>query len=119
MYSSSERQYPKMLAVEPLLRKYQVDVAMWGHTHFYERTRGISRNGEIHDNYGEGTVHVTHGTAGALVNEKCREQPDWSAKRFMAYGFGVLTITDNELLYEFHDVMRNDEITDSFSIKKK
>lgn len=47
-------------ALEPLLQKYQVDAAFWGHHHSYQRTCPVTNMGCSP----QGTVHIVTGAAG-------------------------------------------------------
>ena len=53
--------------LEPLLLKYKVDLALFGHLHNYERTYPISGNGQVEtEGYRnvDSPVHVVIGGAG-------------------------------------------------------
>jgi hypothetical protein len=55
-----------------LLDKYNVDLVLGGHNHFYGRTRPINRNGQDKTN---GTVYITPNTAGKKFNLPPATQP--------------------------------------------
>lgn len=59
-------------ALDPLFEKYEVDVALVAHTHAYERTCPLKGGMCVGD--GEGTVHLTVGSAGAGL-EGCGYSP--------------------------------------------
>lgn len=108
MYSSdkSSDSGPLKRELEPLLNKYGVDLAIWGHMHSYERTWPVFNNtpsvttGNVFRNV-NGTIHLTIGTAGAFSDEAWVEpSPVWSAKHIgtfedVAYGYGYLHKLDN------------------------
>ena len=86
-------------AIEPLLAEFKVDFHLAGHVHVFERTHGLM-NYTVTDlpdgagNYRDLTspLHLTIGTAGAIVNDRWLEQPEWSAFRVRAYGFSEMTV---------------------------
>lgn len=45
-------------SIEPLLAQYNVNMAMWGHVHAYERTCGIVGNFTCGASDSDGTVHI-------------------------------------------------------------
>ncbi|XP_053608418.1 acid phosphatase type 7 isoform X2 [Plodia interpunctella] len=80
--------------LEPLLKDYGVDIALWAHEHSYERTWPLydqrMYNGTTHPYTNPGApVHIVTGSAG------CREgrdrfkhdPPKWSAFRSQDYGY--------------------------------
>ncbi|ETW07354.1 hypothetical protein H310_01890 [Aphanomyces invadans] len=77
-------------SLEPVLKKYGVDVFFSGHTHAYERSCPVYNQVCVSGANGEakGTVHVMIGSGGkALDPEPWLPQP-WSAKTFREYGYG-------------------------------
>jgi len=71
--------------LEHLIHSYNVDVALWGHVHAYERSLPVY-NLTVAGTYDnpKGTVHVLAGMAGAVC---CGEwwndpQPSWSGFRY-------------------------------------
>jgi len=114
MYSSdlATDSGPLQQYIEPLLRKYKVDLAMWGHMHCYERTYPVYNNvptqtsGNVYVNP-QATTHLVIGTSGALINEKFAEPPPvWSAKRtgtledsYDSYGYGYLHVFNRTHLH--------------------
>jgi hypothetical protein len=91
---------------EDLLYKYEVDLAIWGHYHAYQRTCPVYRT-----QCGQGPVHVTVGCAGAalddagLYNSSSTNYSQFFEER---YGFGRLRVSDSKtrLTWEY---MRNSE----------
>lgn len=112
MYSSdkSTDSGPLQQYIEPLLHRYKVDLAIWGHMHCYERTYPVYNNvpsqtsGKVFKNV-NGTIHLTIGTAGAMSDEAfVQPPPSWSAARIgtvedVAYGYGYLHKLDAKSLY--------------------
>ncbi|EFC39323.1 predicted protein [Naegleria gruberi] len=127
MYSSNENHGsydPIRIAVEPLLRKYKVDLALFGHVHAYERTCPISEQGvcdkKKHRNYfknADGTIHIHVGTAGFELNQKWDPKPEWSTYRETNHGYLRIKVFGKRALsVEF---LRNGVTTaDSFLIEK-
>jgi hypothetical protein len=84
------------LAIEPLLRKYHVDLLLHGHVHAYERTRAMS-NFEL-DPCGSITLVVGDGgNREGPSSEWSETQPAWSAFREATFGFGYLTVLSPSL----------------------
>jgi acid phosphatase type 7 len=86
-------------AIEPLLAEFNVDFYMAGHVHVFERTHGLYNYTatdlpDADGNYRnlKSPLHLTIGTAGAIVNDRWQEQPAWSAFRVRAYGFAAMTV---------------------------
>lgn len=85
-------------SIEDLLVNYDVDLAVWGHYHSYERTCAV-RYGECvnddedlfdiykpHDNFGA-PIHVTVGTAGIGIDYASFYEFPWSVFRGADYGY--------------------------------
>ena len=115
-------------AMEELLYRYQVDLAIWGHDHGYERSYPVYQE-EIYSNmtgtenepyYQPGaTIHTVVGMAGrSLYNDFDEPQPAWSYYReASSYGYTYFTITNDGLLH--YEYLRNDgTVGDEFWITK-
>ena len=129
MYSSnnhgSETEFRD--AMEELLYRYQVDLAIWGHDHGYERSYPVYQE-EIYSNmagtedepyYQPGaTIHIVAGMAGRSLYEFEDPQPEWSYYREASdYGYTYFTVTSDGLLH--YEYLRNDgTIGDDFWITK-
>lgn len=123
---ASEPQLPGsgdfILAWEPLLLKYKVDVVVVGHQHMYERT-GALVNGTIvtpcingtYTNPG-GPIYLVIGTSGADMDFTYVEpQPAWSLVRLSEYSYlTMLATAGTSLQFELVDV--NGIAHDSFAI---
>ena len=78
-------------AMESLLFDYNVDLAIWGHDHHYERTYPVfeeqvyaNNTGSYDDPYylPEAPIHIVAGMAGRSIYDGFEEpQPEWSAYR--------------------------------------
>lgn len=92
--------------LEPILVRYHVDVAFWGHIHQYERSCPISASGACAGPGEFGTVHIVIGNAGNNYQDAWDEIdshhfpiPSWMVMRTMDYGFGA--ISANATDFEF------------------
>ncbi|EFA80524.1 Purple acid phosphatase, partial [Heterostelium album PN500] len=124
MYSSSKGHDGSDLkfraAMEQLLHEAQVDLAISGHDHCYERSFAVY-DGDIIDSNpslytsGKGTIHVLAGTAGA-DQDPWLDRPEWTAHRENSAGYSLIRLTPN--LLEFEYTRMNGTIGDSFKIAK-
>jgi len=63
-------------ALEPLMQKYQVDAAFWGHHHSYQRTCPVHNFTCVSENLG--TIHIVSGAGGAGFSTNLQPtQPKW------------------------------------------
>ncbi|CAM4841662.1 unnamed protein product [Rotaria magnacalcarata] len=129
MYSSDQATDSGRLQqeLEPLIIKYGVDLAVWGHMHCYERTTPVKYNnftdrdhfssdGKIYQhnatNFNQTSpIHLTIGTAGAWIHENWIPTPEWSQTRYQKYGFGKLYI-HNATHLEFKSILSNRTASD-------
>ena len=81
----------KQKELEPIFRRYGVDVVFSGHNHFYERSKPI-----------HGILYVTAGTGGARLSNIKGKKP-FSAAQISEYGFVGVTLSPTSLLLEFID----------------
>lgn len=71
--------------LEPLLVKYKVDLAIWGHHHSYQRTCGVigekcmqNSVGGVYSGEWKAPIHLVIGMAGFdLSKDLLSTQPDW------------------------------------------
>ncbi|XP_038690624.1 probable inactive purple acid phosphatase 27 isoform X1 [Tripterygium wilfordii] len=118
-------------AVEPLLRKYKVDLAIWAHVRNYERTcnvyesqcvalpKKVEDEGETYDasNY-TAPVHVVVGTGGATLDQFSDDDaPSWSLARISKFGYLKVHVTKQVLQAEFV-VPSTSEAEDKFRLVK-
>ena len=102
MYCSSKFESPAagplQDSVEPLLIKYKVDLAIWGHHHSYQRTKKVKGGAPSED----GVVHLVIGMAGYELSSVATEKPDTHAVQDdQHYGFTKITTTQNEMTVEY------------------
>ncbi|CAD7946015.1 unnamed protein product [Amoebophrya sp. A120] len=83
-------------ALDPLLKKYRVSLFLAGHYHEYERTWPVFNHTRVEvigkqeekKNKFLATTHITIGSAGAwLDTNKDQVVQNWSAKRFLTFGY--------------------------------
>lgn len=111
MYTSGQHAHTQKTAapmrelLEPMLKKYGVDVYLAGHEHLYERSAPI-----------DGVRHIVSGTAGkmgSVYQPKARYPREALETK---YQFMLFELTDNGLTFETID--RNNQIIDSGTINK-
>lgn len=90
---------------EDVLHKYQVDLAYWGHYHAYERTCPVYK--EECTAWGNGTTHITIGSAGASLDTVALYGKKWSLYFDDDFGIGVITIANKTALH--WEYIRNKE----------
>ncbi len=112
-------------AMEPLLFQYEVDLAIYGHDHHYERTYPVFEenvlstiNGNLSEPYYKpgGPIHIVQGNAGRSIYDGLEEpQPNWSAHRELSYGYTKFDVTKTSLHFQY---LRNEDgsIGDEFWI---
>ena len=84
--------------LEDLFHRYQVDMALWGHYHSYERTCKVYKQQCRED----GIVNIVIGAAGASLDSTSQYKVGWSKHLEMNYGYGrVLVANDTALLWEY------------------
>ena len=92
-------------AIEPLLLGASVDLVFSGHVHAYERTYRVA-NGALS---AAGPAYITIGDGGnreAFAYPWLKDQPEWSALREYAYGFGKLDVNRTHAVFTW---LRNDD----------
>jgi len=99
----------------PIIDKYGVDLALFGHCHAYERTHPLKENNI--DPYG--TVYLLAGVAGAKLDKEFLPQTQWSAYRTAHHGYGLLHIKNAKKLRFCYHRERDGMMWDSFTIKRK
>ncbi|KAJ3691367.1 hypothetical protein LUZ61_020531 [Rhynchospora tenuis] len=115
MYSSSSDPDSSFAAsIEPLLLKYKVDLALYGHVHNYERTCAVyqsqclampTKDASGTDTYNNNNyaapVQVVVGMAGFSLDTFPSTAPSWSLVRLSEFGFARVTASRSDLLFEF------------------
>jgi hypothetical protein len=132
MYSSSSSGDSDFVnSIEPLLFDNQVDLAIFGHVHNYERTCGVYRNkclgmpskdGNGTDTYDNGNytapVQLVIGMAGfSLDTFPNSTVNDWSLVRISEFGYLRGHATKNELKLELVNADTR-KVVDSFRVTK-
>lgn len=112
--------------LEPLLVKYKVDLALWGHVHKYERTCAIENFVCTNSTSGGvAPVHVVIGMGGQdwqshwmsspeHPNDPVYPQPEWSLFRSGELGYTRLYATKDSLTLSYvgnHDGQVHDSVT--------
>lgn len=137
MYSTQTSSYQANIraAWEDVLLKYEVDVYIAGHIHWYERLYPLGANGTIdtssivdnstfYTNPGKSITHLINGAAGNIESHSTLDEGEsWAdITAFLDdehYGFGKLTIeSEKELTWKF---IRGDSGVpgDSLVLKKR
>lgn len=112
--------------IEPLLWKYRVNLAFWGHNHVVQRHSAIynrtvvQRSKQVYGPYGSGvatawhsdpqaTVHMVIGTAGAKFTVNYVEPyPEWCEQVFYRFGYAVVeTVNSSYLSWEWIGALDN------------
>jgi hypothetical protein len=121
------------LQLEPLFRKYEVDLYLCGHMHMFEFVHPLALNGTVvavpqpynglANVYVQpaGTVRVVQGTGGifTFTDTYVQPPPAWSFARSGEYGFGRLTVHNSKLLqYEFVETSNSNKVNHAFYIAK-
>jgi hypothetical protein len=113
-------------SIEPLLWKYRVNLAFWGHNHVVQRHSAIynrtvvQRSKQVYGPYGSGvatawhsdpqaTVHMVIGTAGAKFTVNYVEPyPEWCEQVFYRFGYAVVeTVNASYLSWEWIGALDN------------
>ena len=126
-------------ALEPLFRRHGVDLALWGHTHTYERACGIAGNFTCAEGGDSaGTAHISTGAAGNVYNpdwqgllpmspkglSDCEgpcwthhDMPAWQVFRTMSPGYTRVRANATALTVEFVGTQRG-EVHDTLRLRK-
>jgi len=121
LYGSNKRWFHKEKAQQqrdnllPLIDKYSVDIAIFGHCHAYERTHPLY-NDEIDP---KGTVYLLAGVAGAELDKDWELQPQWSAYRTAHHGYGLLHVKSHDKLRFCYHRERDGKMWDAFTLTKR
>eukprot|EP01124_Arcella_intermedia_P030604 TRINITY_DN6732_c0_g1_i2.p1 TRINITY_DN6732_c0_g1~~TRINITY_DN6732_c0_g1_i2.p1 ORF type:complete len:150 (+),score=32.15 TRINITY_DN6732_c0_g1_i2:171-620(+) len=99
----------------PIIDKYGVDLALFGHCHAYERTHPMYA-GEIDP---RGTIYLLAGVAGAELDKIWEVQPQWSAYRTAHHGYGLLHVKSKKKLRYCYHRERDGKMWDAFTLIKR
>jgi hypothetical protein len=109
--------------MEPLFNQYNVDLAIWGHDHDYERSYPVYQG--IPSDTSDGpyinpsdTIHIVAGMAGASLRNGWDPQPSWSAYREAEFGHVRITVTTDGNLHSEFVVNLDNTVHDEFWIVK-
>uniref|UniRef100_A0A6B2L7Y6 Calcineurin-like phosphoesterase domain-containing protein n=1 Tax=Arcella intermedia TaxID=1963864 RepID=A0A6B2L7Y6_9EUKA len=121
LYGSNARWFHKAKAetmrqiLTPIIDKYGVDLALFGHCHAYERTHPMYA-GEIDP---RGTIYLLAGVAGAELDKIWEVQPQWSAYRTAHHGYGLLHVKSKKKLRYCYHRERDGKMWDAFTLIKR
>jgi len=89
-------------SLEPLLVQYQVDLALWGHHHSYQRTCPIEKDTCFYG--GKYPVHCVIGMAGMGLSQNLPvNPPSWlEYVDDQEYGYSTIETTEKYLRLQFH-----------------
>ena len=108
--------------IEPLLKQYKVDLALFGHLHNYERSYPVFNGTVSAQSYDdpEATVHMVNGMPGddeGLTPGFSSPSPAWSAKCDARLGYARIHFDETSLHLQY--VLAEDgSIADSFTIER-
>jgi len=110
------------LWLEDIFMQYKVDLVLTSHRHNYERSWPLYRSKIFSRNYVSpaAPVYIVNGAGGNREGQVSfgPVQPNWSAVRLLAVGYGMLQIKSSEqLVWQFY-ASYNNTMLDSFQITK-
>eukprot|EP00474_Spongospora_subterranea_P010166 CRZ10624.1 hypothetical protein [Spongospora subterranea] len=107
--------------LEDLFITAQVDIALWGHDHSYQRSCPVFNNKctiKGDDDGYSGPIHLVVGAAGMELSPNASKPgPAWLSKRIDQYGTGFISATRSKLDFQFIEYLSNN-VVDSFSLRK-
>jgi hypothetical protein len=104
---------------EAMFHDYQVDLALQGHVHSYERTLPVFHQ-KIGATTEDGTVYILQGSSGNREGNQSpypEDLPAWSASQHTEVGYALMTISKSEILWQFFK-SGTDELLDSVTLEK-
>jgi len=102
---------------EDVLHKYKVDIAWWGHYHSYERTCPVYQ--EECTAWGNGTTHITIGSAGASLDDVALYGKPWSLYFDDDWGIGLITVANKTALHWEYIRNKDQKVVDERWIYKE
>ena len=102
---------------EPLLIKYNVDITFFGHYHSYERTCTLAYGNCTKT--GQGTVHITIGSAGATLDAAKLYGLPWSKYFDDDFGIGRVTIANRTHMHFEYVRTKDHAVKDDVWTKNK
>lgn len=106
--------------LEPLLIKYRVDIAFYGHVHAFERTWPVANSVTQQKSYvnAKAPIHLIAGTAGALLCDYWEAEPDWSAFRTLQFGYSLMSVHNaTHIHYQFKEQLSGVVYDDIWIVK--
>jgi hypothetical protein len=101
-------------AFEDLIYK-QVDLALWGHYHAYERTCAVYKN----ECTPGAPVHVVIGMAGADLDTEAWNPVPWSVYHDQVFGYSMMTVHNSTHLHFEYFHNQDNAKADEFWLTKK
>jgi hypothetical protein len=98
--------------IEPLLHKYRVQLALWGHVHAYERSCPMYRSQCLTQG---GTTHALIGNGGRSLSTFVGLPKPWSITRSMEYGWSRFELNATTLEFFFYRNL-DQQLVDHFFI---
>ncbi|CAF2953426.1 unnamed protein product [Rotaria sp. Silwood2] len=99
--------------LEPVFYKYHVDINLFGHIHFYERSCPMYQEKCVHD----GIVHVLVGMAGHNLDIDTYTGEKWSLYHDHQFGYTRISTNKIYLRLTYHRTV-DDAILDQFELTK-
>ncbi|CAF3354251.1 unnamed protein product [Rotaria sp. Silwood2] len=99
--------------LEPVFYKYHVDINLFGHIHFYERSCPMYQEKCVHD----GIVHVLVGMAGHNLDIDTYTGEKWSLYHDHQFGYTRISTNKTYLRFTYHRTV-DDTILDQFELTK-
>jgi len=106
--------------IEPLMKKYSVDLYFAGHEHDYESNYPVINNTQAGTSFmnAQAPIHFTTGAGGAPALDSFYNIPDpWTRKRIDKWGYGRVTANNTCFTYD-HVINADDSIADTVVICK-
>ncbi len=113
--------------LEAMFVESGVNLIIWGHDHFYERTwpvidaevqqRGDDGDGKMFSG-SHAPIHLIVGTAGRGQYQYSDEPPPWSAYREQSYGIVKVSVDIEGESLQVDYVRQNGEVGDTFTLRQ-
>jgi len=100
--------------LEPLFKKYQISVGMWGHAHQYGRTCPVYN--EQCQPSGEGPIHIVYGMAGYELSSSSADLDYFVKSDHTHYGFMHFAVLNHTHCYTKFVNSADGSVLDGFYI---
>jgi hypothetical protein len=100
-------------SIEPLLYKYHVDVNLFAHRHFYERTCAMYKNKCVAD----GVTHVLIGMSGQTLFYNPFAATEWSKYHDVQFGYTTIFANETYLRFAYYH-NKDNKVADQFELRK-